>query len=65
MTFDELWRQNLPRKDPLIFSNDRPSEGSSFRNPGCSESVFEDLDETEMNRFIEWLERTLLSDDLE
>ena len=29
------------------------------------ESVFEDLDETEINRFLDWLERKLLIDDLD
>jgi hypothetical protein len=68
MTFDELWRRNLLRKDPVISSgdsaSDRQAESSSFRDPAFGESAFEDLDETEMNRFLEWLEGTLLIDDL-
>ena len=64
MTFDELWRRSLPRKDPVISSIDSQAEASFFRDPAFGESAFEDLDETEMNRFLEWLEGTLLIDDL-
>ena len=64
MTFDELWRQNLPRKDPAISSVDSQAEASSSRDPAFGESAFEDLDRTEMNQFLEWLEATLLIDDL-
>ena len=63
MTFDELWRQNLPRKDPVSSSSDSQAEAPHFRDPASGESEFEDLDETEMNRFLEWLEGTLLIDD--
>ena len=59
MTFDELWRKNLLRKDPVIPSSDSPAEDLAF-----GESALEDLDETEMNRFLEWLEGTLLIDDI-
>ena len=61
MTFDELWRQNLAHKDP---SSESQAEGSSFRDPASGESAFEDLDATEMKRFLDWLEGTLLIDDL-
>jgi hypothetical protein len=64
MTFDELWRRILPRKDPVICSIDSQTEASSFRDPAFGESAMEDLDETEMNQFLEWLEGTLLIDDL-
>jgi hypothetical protein len=64
MTFDELWRRNLSRKDPDVSSIGSEAEASSFRDPAFGESAFEDLDETEMNRFLEWLEGTLLIDDL-
>jgi hypothetical protein len=64
MTFDELWRRNLPSKDPVVSLSDSQAEGSSFRDPVSGESAFEDLDEPEMNRFLEWLEGTLLIDDL-
>ena len=64
MTFDELWRRNLPRQDPDISSIDSVVEASSFRDPAFGESALDDLDETEMNRFLEWLEGTLLIDDI-
>ena len=64
MTFDELWGQNLARKNPVISSTESQAEGSSFRDPAFGESALGGLDETEMNRFLEWLEGTLLIDDL-
>ena len=64
MTFDELWRRNLSHKDPVISPIDSQAEASSFRDPAFGESALKDLDETEMNQFLEWLEGTLLIDDL-
>jgi hypothetical protein len=64
MTFDELWRWNLPRKDRVSSSTDSQAEASFVRDAAAGDSAFEDLDETEMNRFLEWLERTLLIDNL-
>ena len=64
MTFDELWRRNLARKDPVISSTDNQAGAPLFRDPGFSELALETLDETEVNRFLEWLEGTLLIDDL-
>lgn len=64
MTFDELWRQNLPRKDPVISSIDSQAEVPLFSDPTFAGSAFEHLDEPEMNRFLEWLEGTLLIDDV-
>jgi hypothetical protein len=43
MTFDELWRRSLPRKDPVISSIDSQAEASFFRDPAFGESAFEDL----------------------
>jgi len=64
MTFDELWRRNLPRKDPDIPSPDSQGEASFFRDPAFGDSDFENLDEAEVNRFLEWLEETPMIDDL-
>ncbi|MBV9265952.1 MAG: hypothetical protein JO061_07280 [Acidobacteriaceae bacterium] len=59
MTFDELWRRNLTRSNrPVLSSIDTPAEFSGDAAP--IESVFDDLDEAEMNDFLEWLETTLL-----
>ncbi|MBV8828513.1 MAG: hypothetical protein JO217_04375 [Acidobacteriaceae bacterium] len=64
MNFDELWRRNLTRKDPDIPSLDSQGEASFFRDPAFGNSAFEDLDETEMSRFLQWLEASLMIDDL-
>ena len=64
MTFDELWRRNLPRKDPVISSTDSQAEASFVSDPAFGESAFENPDRTEIERFLEWLEGTLLIDDL-
>ena len=63
MTFDELWRRNLPRKDPVTSSTEDQAEASFFRDPAFGELAFEDPDETEMDRFLEWLEGTLRIDE--
>ena len=64
MTFDELWRQNFRSKNPVNSSTDSHPEVSSFRDPAFGESGLEDPNETKMNRFFEWLEGTLLIDDI-
>ena len=64
MTFDELWRRNLARNDTDISSTGSETEPSFGRDPAFGESALEDPDETETNRFLEWLEGTLLIDDL-
>lgn len=64
MTFDDLWRRNLSRKDPVISSTDSQADASFARDPVFGESALEDPDETEMNRFLERLEGTLLIDDI-
>jgi hypothetical protein len=64
MTFDEFRCRNLPPEDPVISFTDSRAETWFFRDPAVGDSAFEDLDETEMNRFLEWPEGTLLIDDL-
>ena len=64
MTFDEFRRRNSPPEDPLIPSADSQAAASFFRDPAVDDSAIEDVNETEMNRFLEWLEGTLLIDDL-
>jgi hypothetical protein len=49
MTFDELWRQDPPRKRQLTYSVDDPA--------------FDDVDRAEMNRYLTWLEKSLQSSD--
>jgi uncharacterized protein YegL len=65
MTFDELWRLELAGKRRFKYSIDEPAEKPSIDGPGSSDFAFDDLDETDMNRFLEWLETSLLSDSSE
>jgi hypothetical protein len=46
MTFDEIWRSALERR--------------SGSDPAASAPATEDVDETEVTRFLEWLEKTLV-----
>jgi hypothetical protein len=46
MTFDELWRSDLARR--------------SGSDPATSASAPEDVDQAEVTRFLEWLEKTLV-----
>ena len=48
MTFDELWRRNVCHKNEVTTHTD----------------ALEELDEHEVNRFLEWLEASLLPEDL-
>jgi hypothetical protein len=55
MTFDELWRLDLwrrPGADPTAARR----EVERFDNP-----ALDDPDEAEVSRFIEWLEKSLMS----
>ena len=63
MTFDELWRRNCSCKDRVISFIDIQAETSFLCDPACGESAFEDLDEEEMNRFLECFEKMLMIGD--
>jgi hypothetical protein len=63
MTFDELWRLDLARRRALTDSVDKAEEVELFDDRASSVSALDDLDEEEVNRFVEWLEETLLSTD--
>jgi hypothetical protein len=63
MTFDELWRLDLARKRALTDSVDKSKEVEPFEDPASSGSPLDHLDEGEVNRFLEWLEESLLSAD--
>lgn len=64
MTFDEVRRRNSPPEGPLIPSADSQAAASFFGEPAVDDSAVEDLNETEMKRFLQWLEGTLLIDEL-
>jgi hypothetical protein len=51
MTFDELWRSDLARKSGAC-------ENAAFAAPGPDFP-----DEAEVDRVLEWLERSLISGD--
>jgi hypothetical protein len=63
MTFDELWRLDLAPNGGLTSSMDTSAEAGCVDCGASNGYVFADLDETEMNRFVEWLENSLLSVD--
>ena len=65
MTFDELWRRNLPSLHPVISSTDSQTDASFFCDSAFNKYAFDDVDETEMNQFLECLEGTLLIDSLD
>jgi hypothetical protein len=62
MTFDELWRRDLRRKDPLLCSNETPDEADVFEASAETAFVFIDPDRAEINRYLNWLEKSLLLD---
>jgi hypothetical protein len=63
MTFDELWRRDLARKGSPMHSGDTPEDAELFASRSPKGSAIDDLDEGEISRFLEWLERRLLSGD--
>jgi len=57
MTFDELWRLNAALKRTV----DQAEEVKRSDDPTAIDSVLEDPDREEINRFLEWLEESLQS----
>lgn len=57
MTFDELWRQDLaPQRD--YTGMNRKAEGFETSDGSNSiDSVLDNLDDDEIDRWLEWLER--------
>lgn len=59
MTFDELWRQDLTRQRDYTGVN-REAEGfDSFDGSNSIDSVLDDLDDDEIDRLLERLEKSL------
>ena len=58
MTFDELWRMNLTAKDALRSSIEPGEDSALCEDPVLDNPVSDDPDETEMKRFLDWLETT-------
>ena len=54
MTFDELWRLNLARRSGSAPSEQRVEVG---QHDDAASAV---ADEAEVNRFLEWLEQSLV-----
>ena len=63
MTFDEFRRRNLQPEDPTIYSTDSQAENSSLHHRAARDCAVEHPDKTEMNRYLEWLEEMLLTED--
>lgn len=63
MTFDEFRRRNRGPEDPVISAADAQAAASFFRG-AADDTAIDHLNKAEMNRFLEWLEGTLLIDDL-
>jgi hypothetical protein len=60
MTFDELWRMNLADDDALMSSVEPAEDIELFQDPVLEGPILDDPDETEMNRFLDWLETRFL-----
>jgi len=63
MTFDDLWRLNLPRKDSIAPSIKTSPEADFIDGSPSTHSDFTDPDKQEIDRFLQWLEQSALSDD--
>ena len=63
MTFDELWRMNLPRKDSATPSIKPLPQVDFIDGSPSTDSDFKDPDPLEIERFLQWLEQSLHSDD--
>jgi hypothetical protein len=59
MTFDELWRRDLARRSGSD-SVDKRRGIERFDNPALAGPASDTVDEAEMNRFLDWLEKSLL-----
>ena len=55
MTFDELWRLDLERKSGI-------DSAAKEREVVRSDTAPDAADEAEVNRFLEWLEKSLMID---
>jgi hypothetical protein len=55
MTFDELWRLDLERKSGV-------DSAAKEREVVRSDTAPDAADEAEVNRFLEWLEKSLMID---
>ena len=61
MTFDELFRADLALERAFIDSTENAEEIKLVDNARSSDLVPDHPDEAEVNRFLEWLEESLLS----
>ncbi len=59
MTFDEWWRQDLERQRDLLVSSQGAEWPDSFDGSDPGDSILDDLDDEEIDRFLEWLEKSL------
>jgi len=59
MTFDELWRLDLARKRAFEHSTDVSDDVHLFATRSPDDSAPDELDEGELGRFLEWLEKSM------
>ena len=59
MTLDELWRLDLARQPAPTNSGAETEEVAPVGDSASSGFGPDDLDEEEVNRFLEWLEKCL------
>ena len=65
MTFDEIWGLDLAQAP--LYSIEMPKTFDLFADSACNgspiEELIDDLDDPEINRFLDWLENSCVSDD--
>jgi hypothetical protein len=59
MNFDELWRANLARKPGTPNAIEPSRNNIKVIDPVPADLTVDDPDRSEINRFLDWLERTL------
>ena len=57
MTFDELWRQDLARRRDYTGANRKAQGFDTFDSSKSIDSVLDDMDDDEIDRNLEWLEK--------
>jgi hypothetical protein len=59
MTFDELWRKDLDRVASATGSRAKAEETDAFTVSKSSDFALDQLDEDELDRYLQWLEKSL------
>jgi hypothetical protein len=59
MNFDELWRRNLDQKTVVPSANEHPPKKKVTVIDRQTDSVTKDPDDSEVKRYLDWLENSL------